>query len=171
MIRQASTFGGLKAHSIPESLREENGVSLDDGSQLTEIWWHVRYNVSTINYFLNNLVFPKNLKQFQIKLQASGWDIPLFSAGRSQVPLTTGFSGTNDNKTMLPLTIKQEDLPALSHTSAEVLTYLLQTRNRAYVVAADTLGRHITEGDNTSIAPQVENTDVNRCGCANLGDG
>jgi uncharacterized protein related to proFAR isomerase len=37
---------------------------------------------------------------------------------------------------MLPLTIKQNDLPGLVHTNAEVLVYLLQPRNREFVLAA-----------------------------------
>lgn len=41
---------------------------------------------------------------------------------------TTGFSGTNDNRGLPPLTIKQQDLSSLQHTNAEVLTYLLQPR-------------------------------------------
>jgi hypothetical protein len=56
-------------------------------------------------------------------------------------------SGTNDNRTIMPLTIKQEDLPGLSHTNAEVLTYILQPRKRTFVLAADTRGRHISELD------------------------
>ena len=50
--------------------------------------------------------------------------------------LTVGFSGTNDNKTLLPLNIVQDDLPGLAHTNADVLTYLLQPRNRKYVLAS-----------------------------------
>ena len=45
---------------------------------------------------------------------------------------------------MLPLTVKQQDLPVLSHTNAEVLTYLLEKRNRLFVQAAND-GRHISE--------------------------
>ena len=59
--------------------------------------------------------------------------------------LTTGFSGTNDNRSMLPLSISQGNLPALAHTNAEVLTYLLQQRNRNYVVAADAYGIRFSE--------------------------
>lgn len=65
--------------------------------------------------------------------------------GKTSRALTTGFSGTNDNRRMLPLTIRQEDLPGLSHTNAEVLTYLLQPRNRGYVLAADSNGQHLSE--------------------------
>ena len=142
--------------TLPGPLREWNIINVDDEAQLTEIWQHIRYSIVVIDYFLNHFVFPKHAKQFQVKLQASAWDIPLFSPGRQSLighevvgsrtmPLTTGFSGTNDTRTMLPLTIKQGDLPGLSHTNAEVLTYLLQPRNRTYEVAADACGRHLSE--------------------------
>jgi hypothetical protein len=147
------------SESLPDSLREWNAINVDDEAQLTEIWQHVRCNVIVVDYFLNNFVFPKHAKQFHRKLQASGWDIPLSSlddlssdgqessrgVGKFPQSLTTGFSGTNDNKSMMPLTIKQRDLPQLSHTNAEVLTYLLQARSRRYVLAADAHGRHLSE--------------------------
>ncbi|KAK6519193.1 hypothetical protein TWF281_003882 [Arthrobotrys megalospora] len=138
------------SESLPGSLKEWNSINVDDEVQLTEIWGHVRYNVVVIDHFLNNFVFPRHAKQFLTKLQASGWDIPLFSDNESAQnrhgkALTTGFSGTNDNKTMLPLTVTQEDLSTLSHTNAEVLTYLLQRRNRTYCLAADTRGRRWSE--------------------------
>ena len=55
--------------------------------------------------------------------------------------MTVGFSGTNDNKTLLPLNVVQDDLPGLAHTNADVLTYLLQPRNRRYVPASRGGGR------------------------------
>ena len=142
--------------TLPDSLRDWNVINVDDEAQQMEIWQHIRYKVVVIDYFLNHFVFPKHAKQFRMKLQASGWDIPLFSPGIQSLtgqnslgnysqPLTTGFSGTNDNRAMLPLTIKQDDLPGLSHTNAEVLTYLLQPRSRTCVYAADYRGRHLTE--------------------------
>ncbi|KAK6601216.1 hypothetical protein H4I96_06557 [Botrytis cinerea] len=83
-----------------------------------------------------------------IKLQASGWDIPLFSKPLTEetiwCPKTTGFSGTNDNKMMLPLSIKQDDLPSLCQTNAEVLVYILQSRNRQYKLASRN-GRRMKE--------------------------
>ncbi|CZT03079.1 uncharacterized protein RAG0_09953 [Rhynchosporium agropyri] len=128
--------------SLPDALREWNAINIDDEIQLAEILSHLRYNTVVIDYFLNIFVFPRHAKQFQFKLQASGWDIPLAST-RLEQRLTTGFSGTNDSKRMLPLTIHQRDLHSLTNTNAEVLTYLL--RNRRYVLAADHLGRHISE--------------------------
>ncbi|KAF3904517.1 hypothetical protein AA313_de0210125 [Arthrobotrys entomopaga] len=138
------------SYTLPGSLREWNAINVDDEIQLNEIWSHVRYNIVAIDHYLNNFVFPRHAKQFLTKLQASAWDIPLYSdndpsPSKYGKALTTGFSGTNDNKTMLPLTITQEDLPTLSHTNAEVLTYLLQQRNREYILAADPKGRRWSE--------------------------
>lgn len=138
--------------NIPGSLRDWNVINVDDETQLCEIWQQLRSSIVVIDYYLNHFVFPKHAKQFKLKLQSSGWDIPLVALTQpsdtklnGHKPLTTGFSGTNDNRTLLPLTIKQQDLPGLSHTNAEVLTYLLQPRNRLYVLAADKLGKRISE--------------------------
>ncbi|KPM37446.1 hypothetical protein AK830_g9109 [Neonectria ditissima] len=127
--------------NYPSSLKAWNSINVDDEIQLTEIWRNARYDRVVIDYFLNNFVFPQHAKQFKVKLQSNGWDIPLFPlinepSGKKPAskPLTTGFSGTNDNRTMLPLNIKQQDLPSLLHTSAEVLTYLLHPRNRHCVL-------------------------------------
>lgn len=118
--------------SLSDRHRDWTSINLEDTSQLTDIWHAVRHNITAIDHFLNNFVFPKHAKQFKVKLQASGWDLPLSGEGPN---LTTGFSGTNDNRLVLPLTIKQDDLSGLAHTNAEVLTYLLHDRNRAYTLA------------------------------------
>lgn len=139
--------------ALPESLQHWNLISTDDESQLREVWNHLRYSVSVINYFLDHLVFPVHARQFSQRLQMSGWDIPLFATERNptlcqgSIPgtLTTGFSGTNDNRGLLPLTIRRNDLPELLHTNAEVLTYLLQPRNRLYVPATHSDGKRLSE--------------------------
>lgn len=56
--------------TLPEALREWNAINVDDEIQLAEILSHLRYNVVVIDYFLNNFVFPRHAKQFQVKLQA-----------------------------------------------------------------------------------------------------
>ncbi|XXH02381.1 hypothetical protein Hte_008756 [Hypoxylon texense] len=132
-------------HSLPERLRHWNIVNVDDGGQIDELWQHLRLNHVVINQFLNHFVFPIHAKQFEIKLQASAWDLPLCSQKTQRGARTTGFSGTNDNRVMLPLTIQQDDLPSLKQTSAEVLSYLLQPRNRGYRVTKDIRGRRLPE--------------------------
>ncbi|KXH46053.1 hypothetical protein CSAL01_04271 [Colletotrichum salicis] len=54
-------------------------------------------------------------------LSASVWDI-----GKETANPTTGFSGTNDSRAFLPLSVRQLDLPDQKHTNALILEYLLQ---------------------------------------------
>ncbi|RBR10600.1 hypothetical protein FVER53590_12130 [Fusarium verticillioides] len=139
------------SENFPSSLKAWNSINVDDEIQLREIWRVVRYNEVVIDYFLNNFVFPRHAKQFEVKLQANSWDIPLSPLGSTtendkettSKPLSTGFSGTNDNRTMLPLNIQQQDLPSLHHTSAEVLTYLLHPRNRHCILPWDVKTQHM----------------------------
>ncbi|OJJ73414.1 hypothetical protein ASPBRDRAFT_503222 [Aspergillus brasiliensis CBS 101740] len=135
---------------LPEALRHWNLINVDDQGQVAEFWYHMRFSMVVINYFLKYFVFPVHAKQFAIKLQTSGWDVPFNNSGvvakRKCTGLTTGFSGTNDNRRLLPLNIEQHDLPELLHTNAEVLTYLLQNRNREYRHAF-TNGRRVSEAE------------------------
>lgn len=159
-----------ESSSLPSALRSWNAINLDDEIQIQEVWKHMRFNKTVIDHFLNTFVFPKYAKQFETQLRASGWDIPLMRSAPTQqkasnkenVPMitskatvakpeqgsqvmTTGFSGTNDNRFVLPMTIEQRDLSTLHHTNAEVLSYLLQPRNRRYLLIADAFKRRISE--------------------------
>ena len=142
--------------NFPESMKSWNSINVDDELQLAQMWQVLRYKVEVVNYFLNTFVFPLHAKQFKVKLQSNGWDLPLLSSlhstdenpkGRERLPraLSTGFSGTNDNRNMLPLNIKQEDLPGLSHTNAEVMTYILDSRSRECVHAVNQAGQRASE--------------------------
>jgi hypothetical protein len=132
--------------SLPEALHHWNIINADDAGQVQGLWRHLRLSRNVVNHYMNVFVFPLHAKQFGIKLQSSAWDLPLISPNSENLcAKTTGFSGTNDNRRLLPLTIKQDDMPSLSQTNAEVLTYLLQDRNRRYMVAADRTGGRLTE--------------------------
>jgi hypothetical protein len=137
--------------TLPGSLQHWNAITVDDVVFVTQIWRHLRFIPVVINHFLRSFVFPLHAKQFATKLQTSGWDVLLYSNSPIQASrgiregITTGFSGTSDNRRLLPLTIEQCDLPSLSHTNAEVLTYLLQPRNRGYLVTADQRGKRLSE--------------------------
>lgn len=130
---------------LPIKLRHWNVINSDDKGQMEELWQLLRWNRVVINHYLNNFVFPVHARQFEVKLQACAWDIPICSQESTQLTRTTGFSGTNDNRLMLPLTISQRDLPELQHTSAEVLSYLLQKRNRDFHIIANSQGKRLTE--------------------------
>ena len=143
--------------------------SMDDETQCTQLWGLFRQQIKVINYFLNHCVFPRHSRVFERKLVSSGWDIASQStskshkpsaiskenvrpgedhveiSGNQSSPSTVGFSGTNDNKTLLPLNVVQNDLPGLMHTNADVLTYLLQPRNRKYIPAIRYDGKKFSE--------------------------
>lgn len=130
---------------LPSALRQWNAINVDDAGQVEALWKHMRYARNVVDDYMNLFVFPAHAKQFGTKLQLSAWDVPLFPKDRPMEARTTGFSGTNDNRIMLPLTIRQDDLPRLQYTNAEVLSYLLQPRNRRCSVAVDAHGRRLTE--------------------------
>ncbi|KAL7929432.1 hypothetical protein V8C35DRAFT_331665 [Trichoderma chlorosporum] len=134
--------------TLPPYLQYWNLINMDDETQIRTLWKLLcRTRVAT-NYYMNKFVFPPYARQFTIKLQASAWDIPQFSETEAAATArTTGFSGTNDNKYLLPMNIKQEDLPGLLQTNAEVLSYLLQSRNRKYSVLVDRNLRRLSEHD------------------------
>lgn len=137
-------------HNVPPALSNWSHVNTGDSLQLQELWSYLRVNQPAIKYFLNRFVFPVHAKQFSVKLQASGWDLPQFPTTQQPsvaryTPLTTGFSGTNDQRDLLPLTIKQNDLGALLKTNAEVLTALLEPRNRGYIPLRNNAGGRLSE--------------------------
>ena len=108
-----------------------HAVNLEDDYQCKlDLFPAVRYNKKIVDFYLRAIVFPKEGKEFDEKISSSGWDIP----SSSETHLTTGFSGTNDNQFLLPLTIKQRDLPRLQHTSAKVIDLLLREENSRYSV-------------------------------------
>ena len=118
------------APNMPSAFRQLEGVNLKDRSQcVSEIFPHLRYSKSAIDYFLSQIVFPKEMKEFPHKLSASGWDISKIKSRP-----TTGFSGTNDSRKLLPLDVEQLDLPEQRHTNALVLDYLLQPENAVVVM-------------------------------------
>lgn len=113
----------LKA--MPEAFRLFSGVNIKDRQQCkNEVFPLLRFSKGVIDYFLSHTVFPKEMKEFPEKLSASGWDM----AAVKPKP-TTGFSGTNDSRHVLPLTIGHLDLQEQKHTNALVLAYLLQDEN------------------------------------------
>lgn len=128
------------APALDHQFRQLEGVSLQDRSYCVEhIFPALRYSKGAIDYFLGHIVFSKEMKEFPSKLSASGWDI-----GRIKNYPTSGFSGTNDSRDTLPLSVEQLDLPEQKHTNALVLGYLLQAENSVAVV-------HSSETDITDV--------------------
>ena len=130
-----------RSSDLPDHLRSWHAINLEDDRQCHgELFPALRYSKKMADFFMSNVVFPKEGKEFDEKLSTSGWDI----VTKNGPHLTTGFSGTNDNRFVLPLSISQRDLPELQHTSGKVLDYVLRKENLLYHCARDTLGRQLS---------------------------
>lgn len=128
--------------SFPEGLRYWNAVNLEDQQQCNvRLFPALKYNKKVADFFLTNVVFPKEGKEFDQKLSTSGWDIP---ARPGSEKVTTGFSGTNDNRFLLPSLISQHDLVELQHTSGKVLEIVSRPENLSYHCAKDEAGAQLT---------------------------
>ena len=76
------------------------------------------------------MVFSREMKEFPHKLSSSGWDI-----ARVKRNPTTEFSGTNDSRYILPLSIEQSGLDEQLHTNAMQLDCILGSENTVQPVA------------------------------------
>src|SRR6201996_2013723 len=113
---------------IPKSLRQFSGVNTDDDTQVNEVLVPLfSRNTRVIDFYLSQVVFPRAAKEFRSKLSTSAWDLV-----EDKSNVTTGFSGTNDNRFLLPTSISQEDPVSQLSTNALVLQYLLQPENNHY---------------------------------------
>jgi hypothetical protein len=121
---------------LPNTFRQLSGVSIKDRLLCIEhIFPHLRYSKACIDYYLAHLVFPKAAKEHEYKLSASGWDL----GARKSRP-TTGFSGTNDTRHLLPLSVQHLDLDSQRHTNALVLRSLLEDKTLPEILPHRTTG-------------------------------
>lgn len=113
------------APDLEPAFRQLRGINLKNGTQCVgQIFPPLRFSKGAINFFLSSIVFPREMKEFPSKMSASGWNI-----ARTKSHLTTGFSGTNDSRYILPLSIQQADLQEQLYTNAWVLKCLLHPIN------------------------------------------
>ncbi|KAI9432033.1 hypothetical protein H4582DRAFT_1884511 [Lactarius indigo] len=113
---------------VPTSLRQVNGVNTKDDTQVDEYLVPLfSRNTRVIDFYLSHVVFPRAAKEFPSKLSTSAWDLV-----EDKTNVTTGFSGTNDNRFLLPTSITQEDPVSQLSTNALVLHYLLRPENNRY---------------------------------------
>ncbi|XP_031637088.1 uncharacterized protein LOC116349683 [Contarinia nasturtii] len=126
---------------IDVSIQTYSGVNLSDPQQRDEILYPTyRFNMHVIDFYLAKFVFPREAKTFEYKLMCSTWDLCSFAL---EHPLR-GFSGTNDTKNILPMSVEQNDLPELESTNEEVRKTLLLPENQDYkALEANVSGRAI----------------------------
>ncbi|KAG6915979.1 hypothetical protein DXG01_009031 [Tephrocybe rancida] len=136
---------------IPLAFRDIKGVNLDDHHQRKSILEPLfRKNKAVIDFYLSNVVFPRYAKQFPKKLSTSSWDL-----AEIKDRVTTGFSGTNDNRYLLPTSIEQQNITGAGDqdpfgqlaTNAKVLSILLQPENDRYCCLQGSNGQSPTGSD------------------------
>lgn len=134
--------------NLDRRLRTLNGVNLDDDELwASTLYPQLKFSKAAADFFMSKVVFPHDGKTFPQKLSASAWDLP----SHNPQQITTGFSGTNDNKFLLPLSIRQHDLPQLHGTNAKVLNLLLKAENRMYMEAKDNAGKRLSVQDHLKL--------------------
>lgn len=110
---------------LPGACRQLKGVNLKDRKQChDQLFPALRFSKSAIDFYLSQVVFPSEMKEFPEKLSSSGWNI-----ARKKIHPTTGFSGTKDSKYLLPLSISQAELDDQIHTNAMQLDCILREEN------------------------------------------
>jgi hypothetical protein len=131
------------APGLPVAFKQLQGINLKDRLQcVLRLFPHLRKVKAVVDFFLSHIVFPKEMKQFPHKLSVSGWDI-----GKKKYHVTTGFSGTNDSRRLLPLFVSQLDLSAQKHTNALVLEYLLQSVNSVDLMASTAAEAQLSDAE------------------------
>ena len=116
---------------LPTKFKQLTGVNHRDLGQYSQILFpYLCHTKGTIDFYLSHLVFPKAMKEFPHKISASGWDI-----AREKCYHTTGFSGTNGSRYILPLSTTQFELPEQVHTNAMQLECLMRPENSFHYIS------------------------------------
>ena len=113
---------------LPAELCYFKGVNTEDAHQVNGFLVPLfSRNKRVVDFYLSQVVFPRDAREFPSKLPTSAWDLV-----EEKTNVTTGFSGTNDNRLLLPTSITQEDPDLSLGTSALVLHHLLLPQNDYY---------------------------------------
>ena len=142
----------IPEQNLPRSIASVRGINVEDGEQHSLVIYPLfRRNKALIDFFLSDTVFPLAAKEFPHKLPCSGWDL-----AETKSHPTTGFSGTKDNRFLLPTSISQEDVVGQGGTNALVLAYLLQHENDSYHCTMDDAGRQMSGKAILQLISQME---------------
>ena len=113
---------------FPAELCHFQGVNTEDENQVNGFLVPLfSRNKRVVDFYLSQVVFPLDAREFPSKLPTSAWDLV-----EEKANITTGFSGTNDNRLLLPTSITQEDREFTLGTNALVLHHLLLPQNDHY---------------------------------------
>jgi hypothetical protein len=91
--------------------------------QMDTLHIHFSHNMALIDFWLLFCVFKKDTKQFPKNIGCSAWDL---AANRRKT--VVGFSGTNDNRCLMPLQVHQAETQVieLQATNGKMLDLIIQ---------------------------------------------
>lgn len=118
----------VPSESVDPSIKSYKQINLLDSQQRIILFRLLKRNMYVIDYWLSNVVFPREAKVFDRKLMCTPWDLCT-----EHLKFTvTGFSGTNDSQNVLPMPIEQNDLEELEETNEKVRQNLMREENDHY---------------------------------------
>ena len=130
----------LGGQDLPAGLRQLKGVNIEDEMQVDEFLVPVfSKNKRVVDFYLSQRVFPRAAREFPSKLPTSSWDLV-----EDKKNVTTGFSGTNDNRHLLPASMIQKVPDFVLGTNALVLRHLLRPENDHYECTGGVGGKRET---------------------------
>lgn len=128
-----------EAYSGSVSIDSPEMIDLSNKGQFQQLFHWYRYNMNTVFYWLINFVFPNETQQYPDRLIATSWNIADNHSNN-----VIGFSGTDGNKLLLPLQVKQvHATESLEATNGLMLHSI--TKNPEYVDIA-TSGTDSSQG-------------------------
>ncbi|KAK1946350.1 hypothetical protein P3T76_001903 [Phytophthora citrophthora] len=106
-------------------------ISITDTRQFETLCRVYRFCMEAINFYLNTCVFPKDTQQYPQRLSRTAWNL---AAGKN----TIGFSGTNDNHRLLPLSVQQVEPnePSLLGTNGKMIDTIVKVAHSYEVISA-----------------------------------
>ena len=127
--------------SILQSFDVFSKVDTDNASQFNLMYKFLKYSMDVISFWLNNFVCPDETAQFDSKRITSAWNLA-DSSRRSN-----GFSGTDDNRFLLPFGVQQIS-PAdnsLMATNAYMINCILDCTDKDLIILEDKESRPLWE--------------------------
>lgn len=100
----AEWIEGVRHDVSPDSLSTFDHIAkidVDNGPQLTLMYHQLFRTMTVVSFWMDNFVFPDSTDQFAARRTTSAWN--LVDSGQA-----VGFSGTDNYRFLLPLSIKQQ---------------------------------------------------------------
>ncbi|CAB9519066.1 Protein of unknown function (DUF3645) [Seminavis robusta] len=110
-------------------------VDLYNSDQLELMYQALWKSMKVASFWMNNFVFPQETHIFPQRRVTSAWDLVTGSSEHNAM----GFSGTEDNRKLLPLSVRQieHDLPELRATNGAMIDRILKCTSHVVLLPDD----------------------------------